>query len=112
MEEEVEGWMNKNRYAVPVAVVFVYFFFSSRRRHTRSFHVTGVQTCALPICVLIIYPVEKNDYCSLLILELHTCKKTSGLLHSKPFKSSCDKIGFANNAITPHPIIVMFVFLK
>ena len=25
------------------------FFFSSRRRHTRSFHVTGVQTCALPI---------------------------------------------------------------
>ena len=24
-------------------------FFSSRRRHTRSFHVTGVQTCALPI---------------------------------------------------------------
>ena len=26
------------------------FFFSSRRRHTRSFHVTGVQTCALPIC--------------------------------------------------------------
>src|SRR5690606_40561579 len=24
------------------------FFFSSRRRHTR-FHVTGVQTCALPI---------------------------------------------------------------
>ena len=27
----------------------VCFFFSSRRRHTRSFHVTGVQTCALPI---------------------------------------------------------------
>src|SRR5919109_3200822 len=26
-----------------------FFFFSSRRRHTRSFHVTGVQTCALPI---------------------------------------------------------------
>ena len=28
---------------------FLFFFFSSRRRHTRSFHVTGVQTCALPI---------------------------------------------------------------
>ena len=26
-----------------------YFFFSSRRRHTRFWHVTGVQTCALPI---------------------------------------------------------------
>src|SRR3546814_11257659 len=26
------------------------FFFSSRRRHTRCALVTGVQTCALPIC--------------------------------------------------------------
>src|SRR3546814_1702075 len=26
----------------------VYFFFSSRRRHTRGALVTGVQTCALP----------------------------------------------------------------
>src|SRR3546814_10993938 len=28
----------------------MYFFFSSRRRHTRCALVTGVQTCALPIC--------------------------------------------------------------
>src|SRR3546814_2125030 len=28
------------------------FFFSSRRRHTRCALVTGVQTCALPICKL------------------------------------------------------------
>src|SRR3546814_3093899 len=28
------------------------FFFSSRRRHTRCALVTGVQTCALPICDL------------------------------------------------------------
>src|SRR3546814_7890482 len=28
------------------------FFFSSRRRHTRCALVTGVQTCALPICAL------------------------------------------------------------
>src|SRR3546814_2879641 len=28
---------------------FCYFFFSSRRRHTRCALVTGVQTCALPI---------------------------------------------------------------
>ena len=26
-----------------------FFFFSSRRRHTRCADVTGVQTCALPI---------------------------------------------------------------
>src|SRR3546814_20954456 len=30
--------------------VFFFFFFSSRRRHTRCALVTGVQTCALPIC--------------------------------------------------------------
>src|SRR3546814_3393513 len=29
-------------------VLFVLFFFSSRRRHTRCALVTGVQTCALP----------------------------------------------------------------
>src|SRR3546814_10793978 len=29
--------------------VLVFFFFSSRRRHTRCALVTGVQTCALPI---------------------------------------------------------------
>src|SRR3546814_7196300 len=33
-------------------LLFLYcvFFFSSRRRHTRCALVTGVQTCALPIC--------------------------------------------------------------
>src|SRR3546814_3373019 len=30
--------------------MFVCFFFSSRRRHTSCALVTGVQTCALPIC--------------------------------------------------------------
>src|SRR3546814_13168340 len=30
--------------------MFFIFFFSSRRRHTRCALVTGVQTCALPIC--------------------------------------------------------------
>src|SRR3546814_9153467 len=30
----------------------VVFFLSSRRRHTRGALVTGVQTCALPICFL------------------------------------------------------------
>src|SRR3546814_6472155 len=31
------------------SIRFPYFFFSSRRRHTRCALVTGVQTCALPI---------------------------------------------------------------
>src|SRR3546814_2514704 len=32
-----------------ILYVLCYFFFSSRRRHTRCALVTGVQTCALPI---------------------------------------------------------------
>src|SRR3546814_18752980 len=31
-------------------MLYYCFFFSSRRRHTRCALVTGVQTCALPIC--------------------------------------------------------------
>src|SRR3546814_1876289 len=31
-------------------VFLLFFFFSSKRRHTRCALVTGVQTCALPIC--------------------------------------------------------------
>src|SRR3546814_5406893 len=33
-----------------VGCFLVVFFFSSRRRQTRCALVTGVQTCALPIC--------------------------------------------------------------
>src|SRR3546814_6550621 len=33
-----------------MCIVF-FFFVSSRRRHTRCALVTGVQTCALPICM-------------------------------------------------------------
>src|SRR3546814_5122955 len=37
--------------SVVIVMSFLYlcFFFSSRRRHTRCALVTGVQTCALPI---------------------------------------------------------------
>src|SRR5213082_2545856 len=35
-----------------MVLCFVFFFFSSRRRHTRLCQVTGVQTCALPISIL------------------------------------------------------------
>src|SRR3546814_21135534 len=37
-----------------------YFFFSSRRRHTRCALVTGVQTCALPICMIEVNTVDAN----------------------------------------------------
>src|SRR3546814_10157380 len=35
--------------------MLLFFFFSSRRRHTRCALVTGVQTCALPICEALDY---------------------------------------------------------
>src|SRR3546814_6660853 len=42
------------------ALFVVVFFFSSRRRHTRCALVTGVQTCALPIC-----PSGRSRHCPL-----------------------------------------------
>src|SRR3546814_4283800 len=39
-ERVIDAWESRNSA----------LFFSSRRRHTRCALVTGVQTCALPIC--------------------------------------------------------------
>src|SRR3546814_15460564 len=38
----------------------VFFFFSSRRRHTRCALVTGVQTCALPIYLIRLSTAQAN----------------------------------------------------
>src|SRR3546814_975523 len=35
-----------------ILYLYIFFFFASRRRHTRCALVTGVQTCALPISAL------------------------------------------------------------
>src|SRR3546814_5123421 len=40
--------------------MFLLFFFSSRRRHTRCALVTGVQTCALPIWGIFLAEPEKD----------------------------------------------------
>src|SRR3546814_6312519 len=55
------------------------FFFSSRRRHTRCALVTGVQTCALPICLLHhlnahlpIWPFDALPATGSLIVEIYT----------------------------------------
>src|SRR3546814_4675635 len=41
---------------------YLFFFFSSRRRHTRCALVTGVQTCALPILAKQLYASEPSFY--------------------------------------------------
>src|SRR3546814_4111718 len=38
--------------------IFIVFFCSSRRRHTRCALVTGVQTCALPIYTALVIDVD------------------------------------------------------
>src|SRR3546814_2617201 len=45
-------WMSFDVFGLHLVydVLILFFFFSSRRRHTRCALVTGVQTCALPIC--------------------------------------------------------------
>src|SRR3546814_500123 len=51
--------------SVVVVIVYcrcgLYFFFSSRRRHTRCALVTGVQTCALPIFGSFNFTVSATD---------------------------------------------------
>ena len=60
MENNVEWWCADYVVGIKISLVIMaqynvgcenlFFFFSSRRRHTRCADVTGVQTCALPIC--------------------------------------------------------------
>src|SRR3546814_5537686 len=56
------------RFLILFIFVFIYcvlyfFFFSSRRRHTRCALVTGVQTCALPISTFVSDAVtESNNF--------------------------------------------------
>src|SRR3546814_8609626 len=44
-----------------LCVCLLFLFFSSRRRHTRCALVTGVQTCALPICFNAISGADRPD---------------------------------------------------
>src|SRR3546814_5276872 len=52
-------------------VAMLTFFFSSRRRHTRCALVTGVQTCALPICLGTTAVLVAGGIATLAILVLH-----------------------------------------
>src|SRR3546814_6376295 len=48
-----------------------FFFFSSRRRHTSCALVTGVQTCALPICAF----QERVEPCPLFACDLQHARE-------------------------------------
>src|SRR3546814_20386573 len=51
-------------------MVCLFFFFSSRRRHTRCALVTGVQTCALPILVAISGGIDSTTCAALAVRAL------------------------------------------
>src|SRR3546814_7768903 len=51
------------------------FFFSSRRRHTSCALVTGVQTCALPICFLQNFFCEIYGECH---IKAQSCRSRMG----------------------------------
>src|SRR3546814_14265222 len=48
--------------SIVVCSVWCFFFFPSRRRHTRCALVSGVQTCALPIFALGESMLDKHRY--------------------------------------------------
>src|SRR3546814_7352329 len=50
-------------------VTIMKFFFSSRRRHTRCALVTGVQTCALPICFLFSGIQTERGHANMLLFQ-------------------------------------------
>src|SRR3546814_1571421 len=63
-------------------VFFSFFFFSSRRRHTRCALVTGVQTCALPICPCNFFSFsEKWREFYAIVDTSHSCPFLSGDSH-------------------------------
>src|SRR3546814_18346749 len=61
-------------------MVVLYFFFSSRRRHTRCALVTGVQTCALPI-----WRYEHNGN----VIEIIPSGKGLATIHDKDILINC-----------------------
>src|SRR3546814_2987993 len=88
--------------------MFDFFFFSIRRRHTRGALVTGVQTCALPILLLLdkhgdviadsasIEP-RKGNYADREYFKPHVHDPSLGMKISRPFRSrSAEQIGRAS----------------
>src|SRR3546814_7789589 len=61
-------------------------FFSSRRRHTRCALVTGVQTCALPICIRDGLRVLSRDDGPLAVLGVRRSCQEPGYLLSQALR--------------------------
>ena len=80
-----------NHAEVGILGELVIFFFSSRRRHTSSGRVTGIQTCALPIlyvlvCVDFALTLHRPRCCAeaRLIRYQRLCQRVEGAIFAVP----------------------------
>src|SRR3546814_2581266 len=73
-------------------MLYVFFFFSSRRRHTRCALVTGVQTCALPI--------SEQPWASLLLGEMNC---SGGPAMQLTGSCHCGAVRFTVDSVNPYP---------
>src|SRR3546814_2310014 len=66
-------------------MTIVLFFFSSRRRHTRCALVTGVQTCALPICFgsQLVTDSDRSEQAAVVLDEDHGAAFALQVLHGE-----------------------------
>src|SRR3546814_5694656 len=74
----------------------LFFFFSSRRRHTRCALVTGVQTCALPIC--------RVAECRLVMLPAMSTRQKNIGMPRAPGRWSVESRWHACSKLTPYCI--------
>src|SRR3546814_5014169 len=65
----------------------IFFFFSSRRRHTRCALVTGVQTCALPICDGL-KPVHRRLLWAMRLLKMEPGGASPDVLVANPARNT------------------------
>src|SRR3546814_1414311 len=66
-----------------------FFFFSSRRRHTSCALVTGVQTCALPIfVVMLLSPVLRSFFLFPVVVAMFLLALINGLVDCSPLNYS------------------------
>src|SRR3546814_11018674 len=86
--------------------VFIFFFFSSRRRHTRCALVTGVQTCALPIYIGTEYVVRSDPDGYTLIVDSVGPIAVNPSLNKLSYDPLTDLVPVVQIATVPNVLVV------